>query len=268
MNRMTSNTPKHPTIALWVWFIPLLPLSIFGMEYVSLTDPYWFLTINHLASHLPDLLWTSLSLLGNGWSVFALVFPMMLLTRKPFYAAIISGIFAGVFSHVAKSIANTSRPAGVIDPSTFHIIDAPLLYSAMPSGHTMTAFSVATAIFFSLPQQRRHRWLFIFLFAIGAGISRIAVGAHWPQDVLVGCALGIIAGLIGAVLVEKIPERLFLLTAWPFKIVCLFSTISLYLLVADTLDFQMNKLIQFFLAAMIFFTWAKLVSDAFKSSKE
>jgi len=212
------------------------------------------------------MFWTGLSLLGNGWSLFALVFPMMLITRKPFYAAIISGVFAGIFSHVGKSIADTSRPAGVIDPSTFHIIDAPLLHSAMPSGHTMTAFSVATAIFFSLPKPHRHRWLFVFALAIGTGISRIAVGAHWPQDVLVGCSLGLISGLIGAVLIEKIPERLFLLTAWPFKIVCLFSTVSLYLLVADTLDFQINKTLQLFLAVMIFFTWAKLVSDYFTTS--
>jgi membrane-associated phospholipid phosphatase len=26
------------------------------------------------------------------------------------------------------------------------------------------------------------------------GVSRIAVGAHWPEDVLVGASLGIIAG--------------------------------------------------------------------------
>ena len=192
---------------------------------------------------------------------------MMLITRKPFYAAIISGIFAGVFSHIAKGIANTSRPAGVIDPNTFHIIDTPLLHSAMPSGHTMTAFSVATAIFFSLPKEHRQQWVFIFLLAIGAGISRIAVGAHWPQDVLVGCALGMISGLIGATLIEKIPERFFLLTAWPFKIVCLFSAISLYLLVADTLDFRINKTLQLFLAVTIFFTWAKLVADSFRSSE-
>lgn len=260
---MSTQEFKNITISPWAWSLPLLPLGIFGFDTWHSYDQSWFLSINHLTSQLPDMIWTSLSLLGNGWSLFALIFPFMLFVRKPFYAAIISGALTGVLSHVAKQLANTSRPAGVLDQSTFHIIDNPLLHSAMPSGHTMTAFSIATAIFFSLPNNNRNRWAFIFLLALGVGISRMAVGAHWPQDVLVGSALGIISGLIGAILIEKVPEHLFSISAWPFKIVSLASAISLYILITDTLDFQLNKPVQMLLAALILITWAKLLLNYF-----
>ncbi len=265
---MPTQELKNIAISPWVWSLPLLPLGVFAFDALNTYDQLWFFSINHLASQLPDIVWTSLSLLGNGWSLFALLFPLMLIFRKPFYAAIISGAFTGVFSHIAKQIANTSRPAGVLDQSTFHIIDSPLLHSAMPSGHTMTAFSIATAIFFSLPNHNRSRWSFIFLLALGTGISRIAVGAHWPQDVLVGSSMGIASGLIGAILIERVPEHLFSISAWPFKIVSLASAISLYILITETLDFQLNKPIQMLLAALVLITWAKLLVNYFHRQEQ
>ena len=64
---------------------------------------------------------------------------------------------------------------------------------SMPSGHTATAFMAAMFI------ARAHslsRWKLglVFFFAALIGISRIAVGAHWPGDVFAGAGLGILIG--------------------------------------------------------------------------
>jgi membrane-associated phospholipid phosphatase len=253
---MSEPKLSATTIPVWAWFLPMLPLSIFFYEYQFGLDEHWFLVLNRLSTSFPDLLWTGLSLLGNGWSVLGVALPLVIFARRSIYAALLSGIFAGIFSDFLKDLANTKRPAGVLDQSLFRIIDNPLLYSAMPSGHTMTAFSIATAIFFSLSKKRHPAWNLLFVLAIGTGLSRIAVGAHWPQDTLVGAALGIYAGLIGAFLAKQIPERFLQTQAWPLKAVFVGSLVSFYFLVADTLDFSQNQYLQYVIAGVIVLTWA------------
>jgi membrane-associated phospholipid phosphatase len=176
---------------------------------------------------------------------------------------VISGFFAGIFSHVAKAIFDTSRPAGVLDHNLFHIIEQPLTHSAMPSGHTMTAFSIATAIYFSIHPLKRGPWSFVFFIAMATGLSRIAVGAHWPEDVLVGSSLGMISGIIGAILGNKIPERFFEISAWPAKIVFVSSFICFYLLITSTIDFAINYNTQIILAILIALTWIKIFPKTF-----
>ena len=259
-----SQEPKYASsLPLWMYVLPIWPLIIYGIDVYYDQDQYWFLSINHLTSQLPDLLWTNLSLFGNGWSVFAIAFSLLIFQRKPFYAAVISGVFAGIFSHAAKAIFDTNRPAGVLDHSVFHIIEQPLTHSAMPSGHTMTAFSIATAIYFSIPPLKRGPWSFVFFIAMATGLSRIAVGAHWPEDVLVGSSLGMTAGIIGAILVCKIPDRFLELSVWPAKIVFLSSLICFYLLITTKIDFAINYNTQIALAILIALTWVKIFPKIF-----
>jgi membrane-associated phospholipid phosphatase len=247
------------TLPWWIYAIPLLPFAIYLSDLTSSQNQAWFISINQQTARLPDVIWTSLSMLGNGWSVFALALPMLLFARKPLYAAIISGIFAGIFSNLAKTFFDTSRPAGVIDQGVIHIIGHPLLHSAMPSGHTMTAFSIATAIYFSIDSKNRTIGLILFILAAGTGLSRIAVGAHWPEDVFVGCALGITSGLIGAILVQYVPTTLFSIKAWPVKVILLASLLSLYFLITSTIDFELNANLQIVLTGLIVITWIQAI---------
>jgi hypothetical protein len=99
----------------------------------------------------------------------------------------------------------------------------------------------------------------LFLLAAASGLSRIAVGAHWPEDVLVGSAFGIVAGLIGAQLAKLIPASALSITAWPVKVILLASLANLYILIMDTIDFKLNYNTQFILAGVIVITWIKVV---------
>ena len=263
-----SQEPKYSSFfPLWMYVLPIWPLIIYCVDVYYDKDQYWFLSMNHLSSQLPDQLWTNLSLFGNGWSIFAIAFPLLIFHRKPLYAAVISGFFAGIFSHIAKAIFDTSRPAGVLDHNLFHIIEQPLTHSAMPSGHTMTAFSIATAIYFSIPPLKRGPWSFVFFIAMAAGISRIAVGAHWPEDVLVGGSLGMIAGIIGAILACKIPDRFLEISAWPAKIVLFSSLICSYLLITSKIDFAVNYNTQIGLVILIALTWMMIIPKIFLNKR-
>lgn len=252
---------------LYVGVVLLLPIGYFLWQQTGAQDQARFLSLNLAAQQLPDWVWTNLSLLGNGWSVFALAFPCLLFARKALYAAIISGLFSGIFSPLTKNFFHTDRPAGVIDPALFNVIGQPILHNAMPSGHTMTAFGIATAMYFSLTPARRRPWSCVFVLAAAAGFSRIAVGAHWPEDVLVGGACGIVAGLLGAYWSGRIPARYLTLRAWPAKIVLVASGFAVYLLLMQTLDFELNALTQKLLAVLVLLTWVKLIPPMFFSSR-
>lgn len=62
-------------------------------------------------------------------------------------------------------------------------------YASFPSGHTSTAWCIATVI---AKQYKNTIWVPILSYSIatGVGISRMILNKHWSSDVLVGAALG------------------------------------------------------------------------------
>ena len=63
---------------------------------------------------------------------------------------------------------------------------------SFPSGHTITMFALATAVYFF------NKKFSYFLFAAGLiiGIARIAGGVHYPSDIVGGIVLGIVTSSI------------------------------------------------------------------------
>ena len=66
----------------FAWFIPLAPLALAAIIYFRDLQSSSFLFINQLTQRLPDTLWAWLTFLGNGWGVFALAFPLLLLAPR------------------------------------------------------------------------------------------------------------------------------------------------------------------------------------------
>ena len=64
---------------------------------------------------------------------------------------------------------------------------------SFPSAHTATAVGLAAALIWLYPQGR----LLFTVLAVLVGCQRVAVGAHYPSDVLVGAAVGcLVAALL------------------------------------------------------------------------
>lgn len=95
---------------------------------------------------------------------------------------------AGILSQVIKHIAGRARPKylDLVGPFHFDLFSLNASYASFPSGHTITAFASATALALFLPRWR----VPLLLLATLVGLSRLAVGAHYPSDVLAGAALG------------------------------------------------------------------------------
>lgn len=57
---------------------------------------------------------------------------------------------------------------------------------SFPSGHTSAAFLFAGIASFALPQA----WVYLYAWALAIGLSRVALGVHYPTDIIAGALLG------------------------------------------------------------------------------
>ena len=98
---------------------------------------------------------------------------------------------SGIIVDIVKIIAGRYRPSELFEKGLygfdfFHLDRA---LTSFPSGHTTTAFALAAAIGYLWPRYSAFAWLF----ALCVGISRIAITAHYPSDVIGGALTGVLS---------------------------------------------------------------------------
>jgi undecaprenyl-diphosphatase len=92
-----------------------------------------------------------------------------------------------------KKLTGRKRPCH-IEPHCWATLLPPDQFS-FPSGHTITAFAVATTISLFYPALA----IGVFFCAVSIGISRIVLGMHFLSDVLAAAALGALLGFVAAI---------------------------------------------------------------------
>ena len=97
---------SNKAIPTYAWFIPLAPIALAGAIYFGDIQSSSFLFINRFTQLLPDTLWAWLTFFGNGWGLFALTFPLLLLAPRMLSAGIFAGAISALASTVLKSIFN------------------------------------------------------------------------------------------------------------------------------------------------------------------
>ena len=250
---LTPPTTPHALaspVSARTWWWPLAIFVLGTPLWLQLWEPSLFITINQWCAPLAAEFWTGLSLLGNGWGVLAVTSPLLVLAPRLMVAWLCAAPFAVLFARTGKFFIESPRPAAVVDNTQMRVVGELLHNVSMPSGHTLTAFAVASGIYFALTvaQRRRHWWLLVL--AAGAGVSRIAVGAHWPGDVAVGASLGVLSGLLGHQLWMRLPEKQFAPSAWWLRIAAALVALSVYHLLTEELDFVENHVAQQVLAVV------------------
>lgn len=238
----------------------LVPLAVWLALWLFAPEPQLFLWMNHAGQSLPELFWVSFNILGNGWAIFALACPLLLLAPRLLTAALVGGAISGVLSHLFKHTLEMPRPASILDPASFHIVGKALTHFSMPSGHTLTAFAILTAFYFALEPTKRGAYWWLFIVATLAGLARIAVGAHWPADICAGAAIGLFSGIAGAGLTQSIPARALVPQSWLMRIISSAGVVGVVILLTSTIDFPQTKPVQWVAAAIasisiIWFTW-------------
>jgi membrane-associated phospholipid phosphatase len=227
------------------WLLPLVPLLLWALLADTFGDTAMFYGLNSAAALLPTGAWGLAVFLGNGWGVFCLAIPMVFFAPKALTACIIGGSLAGLVSRTLKFTLEFPRPAAVLDNSTFHIIGEAIHHYAMPSGHTLTVFAVATGLYFSMARQQRLWGVWLFAVAVFGGLGRIAIGAHWPSDVFAGAAIGILGGLVGIVIAHRLPASWFKPNSgWLRFVTYAGGGVGLFVLCTERLDLEQNQPLQ------------------------
>jgi undecaprenyl-diphosphatase len=111
--------------------------------------------------------------------------------RRAALAAVLSAGVALAIAKVVSEIVDRSRPF-VVEPHGVHLFTTHAADPGFPSDHATGAFAVAMAVYL-----RNRLWgsIALVLAAILA-IGRVAIGVHFPSDVLAGAVLGCAVALL------------------------------------------------------------------------
>ncbi|MEL6614625.1 MAG: phosphatase PAP2 family protein [Bacteroidota bacterium] len=112
-------------------------------------------------------------------------------------------------TRLLKNIVQRPRPYVALDDvdarDREHQGDEVFDPHSFPSGHTSSAFAIATSLSASYPE-----WYVIapaMTWATAVGVSRVWLGVHYPSDVLVGAGIGAGTALLVAILLpDSEPE--------------------------------------------------------------
>jgi len=209
---LPPNRPATPalandtTAATYFWLVRILPLAIATLllALVHGSDmPAMMSAFQQYTRTLPDAVWASLTMLGHGSVLLALVVLAWKYRPDWILACVCGGIVTGAFSNILKNLIGGPRPAAVMPADQLHVIGSQLLNHSFPSGHTATAFLFAGIVLMS----RRPPPLAavaVLSLAILTGLSRIAVGAHWPIDTIAGAAGGWFSAAVGIAFANRL----------------------------------------------------------------
>jgi undecaprenyl-diphosphatase len=111
--------------------------------------------------------------------------------RRAAVAATLSAGLALAIAKVVSELVGRARPFAV-DSHGVHLFSPHAADPGLPSDHATASFAVATAIFL------RHRSAGLVALAAAAilSVGRVALGVHFPSDVLAGAALGAAVALL------------------------------------------------------------------------
>ncbi len=143
---------------------------------------------------------TSLGNAGIIWIVLAVVLLILSKTRKAgiiVAAALLADLI--LCNLILKNLVARVRPYDV-NTAIAILIKKPLDFS-FPSGHTAASFAAMTALFLA---KMKKAWIAALILAVLIAFSRLYFYVHYPTDVLGGIVVGILSGVIGYAIVEKL----------------------------------------------------------------
>ena len=130
--------------------------------------------------------------LGDGWVWYGLGFLLLMFGGPQRYSAVCTAGAAALLGILVfkalKHLSQRPRPCQ-IEPHCWAKVLPPDRFS-FPSGHTMTAFSIALVVSYFYPSLEGP----LFFAALSTGISRVVLGMHFLSDVLAGVILGVVLG--------------------------------------------------------------------------
>ena len=177
----------------------MLVLAIGIFLYLGFDKPELILKVNSNFSPTLDILFTYLTLLGEAPIVILTLLFVLIKDKQNFWQIAIAFSFMAILMYLFKFhiFEEILRPRAFINnDKLLHFIEGVEMHlrHSFPSGHTTTAF----LSFFILSSYSKNYLvkLICLLFAMAVGYSRMYLGQHFFEDVLVGSSLGVFIGIL------------------------------------------------------------------------
>ena len=202
----------YPAIAILILFgiFFIVKGGDFRTTYTQIQIPM-FVELNQMLSVFPDLEY-NLTNIGNALVGLSLLSIFLYYAPRLWGGLINASLLSLVLTAILKKIFKMPRPASVIDLTDFTVIGETLYRRSFPSGHSITIFIFITILLLAfMPWKRspQYRWMVYTPAFIVVGLliasSRVACGAHWPLDVLVGSTIGFMLAIAGVKIDNKYP---------------------------------------------------------------
>jgi len=187
----------------WIALIIILSSALLcGVSYAFWDIPlaYFCLYMNPAILDVADVITQA----GDSLWYYVLLIPAFVLMRvvkkNELWSSRILYVFlsltlSGIFNAGLKWLAGRNRPVNLFEDGlfgfTFFQIDFIYESTSFPSGHSVTAFAVATAVGFIFPRWR----IAAFVGAALIAASRVLLTAHFLSDVIAGAAVGTLCAL-------------------------------------------------------------------------
>lgn len=226
MNVVKSLQDSKPKIPIRHWLLCLSLLALAAIVCFADAEISQWLTAKHLPSDVKKAIHLSEAFAhGAGVAVILLAVAVLAVeAREKIGRLILCPIVAGLTANIIKMTIARYRPLHFYQIAAQEGPDVPLPVSttfvdwlpflnadiagkhvtqSFPSGHTTTAFALAVGLSWMFP---KGRFLFYGL-AIAAGLQRIVSQSHWPSDVLIGAAIGLLTASM--ICYSRLGNRLF-----------------------------------------------------------
>jgi len=196
--KITNSTNPSSAISIRqaiydTFLVPVFGLICLGLIFIFDINQSLFISLNGISQSTGELLWAGLTLLGDPVIVFCLALSLHAIAPQISFAILPTLIIGGSAVFYFKDLFAVVRPPGLLEDII--VIGQAPVSGAFPSGHTTGAFALATLLM--LLTANRHIKAGLFIIALLAGVSRIAVGVHWPLDVSAGIVLGWLSAILG-----------------------------------------------------------------------
>ncbi|MEJ5106133.1 phosphatase PAP2 family protein [Chryseobacterium sp. MYb328] len=209
MNKTIIGHYIHPV--LFLLYVPLFLLTLIffilykqdalnTVAYIGVQE-HWFFFLNSKLSQYPKLQY-NLTQLGDALVLLPFLSVFVIYIPKIWQSLLSASLLSALFCNLLKRLFTVPRPAAAFDNESFVIIGKTLSgYTSLPSGHSITIFTTLTILMFTfMPQKSGYKFIwccFLLLTGLIIAFTRVAVGAHYPLDVIIGSIIGYILGLLG-----------------------------------------------------------------------
>ncbi|WP_051189705.1 phosphatase PAP2 family protein [Daejeonella oryzae] len=184
-----SILKRYPVFLISYLIFLVIALTI----QLSIPKTDFFLWTNRHHTSFMDEFFKLNTYLGDGLTIIIIGLGLMFVKIRYGVLTLMAYAYTSVFVQVLKRVFHSPRPVKFFEgiQEIRSIEGYPLhQWNSFPSGHSVSAFTLAVILTYLLPYKNKH-WILLPV-AIITSFSRVYLAQHFFEDIVAGSVLGVI----------------------------------------------------------------------------